>query len=107
MLKIYSNIFMDDDVEIKPTCSKKSLLRYGKKLKYYAICIATNPENLLDIIRFGELEFNYYKERKMYIIGVASSKENARYLVADIIQKVYNESNGFNCREFFEKEMFR
>lgn len=107
MLKIYRDILLDDVVEIKPNYSDKKMMKYGKKNKYYAICIATNPQNLLDIIRFGELEFNYYKEKEMYLIGVASSKENARFLVADIIQRVYNDSQGFNCRDYFKKEMFR
>ncbi len=66
----------------------------------YCITLASNPENLLDIISASELKWHHYKRNNIVIIGLCGSREGAMELVADIVNEVYNKTGNFNIREY-------
>ena len=46
----------------------------------------------------------YFKKKinldKIYVVGLAKGREEALYLVRDIIDEVYNATGGFDIREY-------
>lgn len=58
----------------------------------YCIFLPQNPANLFEIMHVNEIQFPYYKHKKLYLLGLAESRENAIRLVCNLIAKAYQES---------------
>ncbi|QHQ62517.1 hypothetical protein Ana3638_18435 [Anaerocolumna sedimenticola] len=67
----------------------------------YCITFASNSYNLFDIINANELIFPYYSKRDVYILGLAGSKGQAKYLVKDMLMEIYDKTGDFRVREYF------
>ncbi len=67
----------------------------------YAITLAINPDNLLEMIRLRDLSLDYYKSKDPLLVGIASDKDEAIELVRKIIEDVYNTRKDTNVRAFF------
>ena len=50
----------------------------------YCITLPVNGENTMEIYSSRELWFQYYREKKLVVIGLAKTKENAEKLAAQI-----------------------
>lgn len=72
----------------------------------YCITFASNPNNLFDIINANEFLFSYYSRKELYVLGLATSKEEAKLLVKDMLTRVYTVSGEFKVREFFLNELY-
>lgn len=49
----------------------------------------------------NELLFPFYKRKDIYIVGLATSKEEAILLVVDMLMEIYNNTGDFLVREYF------
>jgi len=62
--------------------------------------IPSSEENLLDITSANFLLQPYFKKKinldKIYVVGLAKGREEALYLVRDIIDEVYSNTKGFD-----------
>lgn len=67
----------------------------------YCIAFASHPNNLFDIMEANELLFPHYKRSDIRIIGLAKGKEEAVSLVQDMLMEVYNNTGGFDVRNYF------
>jgi len=73
------------------------------QLHVYVITLASNPENLLDIIPSWELLQKRYPKKDMYIIGLAGNYEEALLLAGQIVQEVFVHTKGFDVRSYIQK----
>lgn len=80
---------------------KKSIEKGKLKFEVYCITFASNNENLFDIMNVNELLFPFYKRKEIYIVGLATSKEEAILLVVDMLMEIYNNTGDFLVREYF------
>ncbi len=103
MIEWYPDLYMDSVVAKEPEMYK-DMTEDGKvhMLPVYCISIASNRNNLLDIISSNELRYSYYKRNTMYVIGLAASYKEALVLVTDIIMNVYRDTGGFNVRDYYK-----
>lgn len=92
---------------ISPSAKKKSR-RIIWKIKHkagtigiYIITIASNKQNLLDIIPANDVMFLQYPRRDVYVIGIAKGYNEAIELATSIVQEVYEKTGGFDVRAFF------
>lgn len=102
MVEWYKDLYVD---AITRKCVKMLQSRIEKeKIQYPVFCIslASNPANLLDIMNVNELLFPYYKKKRIFILGLASSRQQAKIMAAAIIQKVYHETGGFDVRAYYD-----
>ena len=65
----------------------------------YCITIASNTDNLLDIISCNEMIFKHYKRNKLNVIGLASSKKNAVAIAIAIVLSVYKKTGSYDVRK--------
>ena len=90
--------------------NKKEILSYIKRRKWqfgiYVITLSENEENLLDVYETIQFEQNYYKKKKLWIVGAAVGKKEAFELVGEIINDVFQKTGAFNVKDYFltEKE---
>lgn len=70
----------------------------------YVIALASNRQNLLDIIPAQELLQKAYPKKQMYVVGLAKGYEEALETAAKIVLEVYKNTGGFALREYLTCE---
>lgn len=73
-------------------------------LGVYVITLASNEENLLDIIDSSVLLQPFYKNENIFIVGIACGYEEAIELAAHIIEELYRKTGEFQIRKFITNE---
>ena len=69
---------------------------------FFVVSLASNEDNLLDIMHINELLFPYYRKRTTKVLGVAGSRQQAKIMAAAIISKVYQDTGTCDVRKFFQ-----
>ena len=69
---------------------------------FFVVSLASNEDNLLDIMHINELLFPYYRKRTTRVLGVAGSRQQAKIMAAAIISKVYQDTGTCDVRKFFQ-----
>lgn len=115
MLHWYKDLYMDEIVKKNPPKAKKRVEWCHKSFKkslyfwkqsYYAIMLASNPNNLFEIIETRQLFFRHFQNKHVYIIGLAGSKQEAITIVQIMVEKLWQKDSELRVREFFETEDF-
>ncbi len=101
MIKWCGKLYMDEDVGRKPEKWKKKLEKGKLTVDLYCVCMASNPDNLFDIINCNELLFRYYRQRRLVIAGLAKSRYGAVLLVQEMIEDMLKQSGTINVKEYF------
>lgn len=104
MIKWYPDLYCDPETEKKEKRIRKRLEKKRVNFRVYCIAIASNEKNLLDIYCSNELLFRYYRTKEMKIVGLASSKESAIQIVAEIVDEVYQQTGKIDVRAYFQEE---
>lgn len=101
MIKWYEDLYLDNNVT-------KNVRKYMKKIEkarpvynVFCIALASNENNVFDIINANELLFPYYKRQNICIIGLALGRDSAFEMVREIIEEMYENTGGFCAREYF------
>ncbi|WP_235828954.1 hypothetical protein [Anaerosacchariphilus polymeriproducens] len=100
MMKWYRKLYIGEK-------AKKDRFKFIWQVKHrhivwngYVITLASNEQNLLDIIQVTELLQPYYKNRELFIVGIAKGYDEALIVAKDIIDEVYQKTGEFNIRQF-------
>ena len=101
MIKWYPDLYLDEKAR-KNEAKLKVKIEKGKLLReVYCICIASSPENLFDIVNANELLFRYYKQKQVFIIGLAYGRASAVGLIENIALDIYHNTDNFEPEVFF------
>lgn len=99
-------LYLSADIKSKKKIKLMEYIENGKlTFEVYCITLASNPDNLFDIINANELLFPYYVKQEMYILGLAASKEQAKLLVKDMVEEIYKNTGSFQVRDYFSKNI--
>ncbi len=102
MIKWAEKLYFSEDIKQK---KKKKIMKSIEKgeltFEVYCITFAANSQNLFDIINANELMLPYYAKREIYILGLADSKGQAKLLVKDMLEEIYNKTGDFRVRQYF------
>ena len=92
---------MDDRI-IKNIDKIKTAIEENKpSVGIYCIALASNENNLFDIMNVNELMFQHYRRNNIYILGLARGRESAKHIVVRMIEDVYRETGDVRAREYF------
>lgn len=87
--------------------ARKNRFKFVWKVKHrrivwegYVITLASNEQNLLDIIPVSELLQPYYQKKDFFVIGIAKGYQESLEVVKNIIDEVYQTTGGFDVRKF-------
>ena len=94
-MKWYENLYVGESIRHKTERVKWKIKHNAGQIDIYVITIASNPQNLLDIIPAQELMQKGYPKKDLYIIGLARGMEEAHEVVKQIIDEVYQSTGGF------------
>lgn len=73
-------------------------------LGVYLITLASNEDNLLDIIDSSVILQPHYKKENLFVVGIALGYDEAVLLAADIIDELYKKTGEFQIRNFITNE---
>ena len=103
-MKWYENLYVGERIQHKAEKIKWKIRHNAGQIDIYVITIASNPQNLLDIIPAQELMQKAYPKKDMYVIGLAHGMEEAKQIVTQIIDEVYRETKGFQILPYLQSK---
>lgn len=75
----------------------------------YLITLASNEDNLLDIIKADYYYQPHFRktiyDNNIYIVGLACGYDEALEVVCNIIEDVYNSTGNTDVRDFFKNKI--
>lgn len=89
-MKFYKNLYIGDTVK-KPERIKRKLRKYAKLTNVYLI-IYMAEDRRLEIYHSLMLQQRYYKEKELFIIGIAGSRDEANQLICRIVQEALDKT---------------
>ena len=99
---LHNNLYFGSSLQKK---TAKILNKIEKKKKIdqlFCICLAFNPSNLLEIIKYNDLHHRIYENRSYIVVGLAVGEEEASYLLKKIIEDVYHKQHDVDVNKYFE-----
>lgn len=97
----YKTLYVGDTVKKKADRIRKRMDR--KKYQpgdIKVITLASNPQNLLDIVSANELLQPYLRKNCPPIVGLANGQQEAMELVRRIVEETYRQRKDTNVREY-------
>lgn len=99
-MKWYHNLYIGKTAKKKRYKIVWKVKHRAGMLGVYLITLASNKENLLDVIDSSILLQPHYKKEDIFIVGIACGYDEAVEVVTQIIQELYNETGDFNIRQY-------
>lgn len=107
MLKWYDNLYVDKLIKNKKEDIVERINEGKVSPRIYCIILASNGNNLFDILNANELLFDYYKKREIFILGLAIGRNSAIELAVDMLEEVYKNTGDFKVREYYKFNLIR
>lgn len=112
MIYWYDHLYTDDVVRGKEHTFRKVVEERSKwqnlpwKKSYYLRVLASNQENLFEIVNTNQMFFRYYEYTNMYIIGIAKKYDGVVEILRRIMTEGYGTDLAFDPRTVFTKNRF-
>lgn len=100
-MKWHENLYSGESIRPRIKKVRWKIIHNAGQLHVYVITLASNEQNLLDIIPSRELLQKHYPKKGLYIVGLAGNYEEALELAGHIVSDVYKATGGFHIRKYF------
>lgn len=100
MVRWYKDLFLDGITKHTAGQIQKGIEKERIQYPIFLVALASNEKNLLDVMNVNELLFPYYKKRTTFILGLASSRQQAKIMAAAIVSKVYQDTGNCDVRAY-------
>jgi hypothetical protein len=97
-MKWYDQLYVGDSIASKVNRIKWKINHNAGTVSIYVVTLASNPDNLLDIIPARELMQKGYPKKDLMIIGIAKGYHEALLVVQRVIEDTYRKTNDVNVR---------
>lgn len=97
-MRWYEHLYLGDSISAKAERIKWKISHNAGTVSIYVIALASNPDNLLDIIPARELMQKGYPKKDLTVIGLAKGYEEALAVVQRIVEETYRKTNDVNVR---------
>ncbi len=99
-MKYYKDLYVSDTLKKK----KKKILKKMEAGKFmpgiHLVTLAANPDNHLEIWHYPILLQPAFPKEDLFVVGISKGYEEALEFVEEIVQEVYNETEGTDVRSF-------
>lgn len=99
-MKWHEDLYAGESVRKKQKKVKWKIMHNAGQLRVYVITLASNRDNLLDIIPSRELLQKHYPKKNLYVVGLAGNYDEALELAGHIVSDVYKATGGFDIRSY-------
>ena len=97
-MKWCDHLYVGDSIAAKADRIKWKINHNAGMVSGYVITLASNPDNLLDIIPARELLQKGYPKKNLVIVGLAKDYDEALEVVQRIIGETYERTNDVDVR---------
>lgn len=102
-MKFYRNLYLTENLKKKKYKMMWKLKSGSGMVNVYAITLASNGKDLLDIIHSAVTIQPAVRRRLPLVVGIASGYDGALALVEAIVKDVYERTGSYEVRKFFEE----
>lgn len=102
----YDDLFVGES--IRPRRQRRIIRKVNNRSLFnhaYLLTLASNPDNLLDIIHVQVLRQRCYPKRELVVIGIAGDYEEAMELAGKILISFYEAQGDFKLKEYISGYM--
>ncbi len=100
----YDKLYVGESIVHKTKKVKWKIMHNAGQIGIYVITLASNRQNLLDIIPSYELMQRGYPKREMVIVGLAKGYDEAVEVAASIVDEVYRNTGTFAVRTYLAEK---
>ena len=100
----YDKFYVGESIVHKTKKIKWKIMHNAGQIGIYVITLASNRQNLLDIIPSYELMQRGYPKREMVIVGLAKGYDEAVEVAASIVDEVYRNTGTFAVRTYLAEK---
>lgn len=100
----YEDLYVGESIVHKTKKIKWKILHNAGQINIYVITLASNRENLLDIIPSQELLQKGYPKKELYVVGLAKGYEEAIEVAASIVDEVYRNTGEFQVEQYLNEK---
>lgn len=100
----HEKLYVGESIIHKTSKVKWKICHNAGQLNIYVISLASNEQNLLDIISAKELLQKGYPKNHMYVVGLAKGYDEALEVAASIVDEVYRNTGTFAVRHYLMEE---
>lgn len=100
----YDKLYVGESIVHKTKKIKWKIMHNAGQIGIYVITLASNRQNLLDIIPSYELMQRGYPKREMVIVGLAKGYNEAVEVAASIVDEVYRNTGTFAVRTYLAEK---
>ncbi len=101
-MKWHKDLYTGESILHKQQKVKWKIVHGVGQIRVYVITLASNGQNLLDIIPARELLQKHYPKRNLYVIGLAGNYQEALEVAGHIINEVYGKTGDFDVRGYIQ-----
>ncbi len=101
-MRWYEDLYVGETISHKKKKIKWKIMHNAGLLRVFIITLASNPDNLMDIIPARELKQKHYPKGGLYIIGLAGNYDEALEVAGHIVSEVYTATKGFDVRKYLQ-----
>jgi len=96
----YKDLYVGESIVHKTKKVKWKIMHNAGQIGIYVITLASNTQNLLDIIPSYELMQKGYPKKDMVVVGLAKGYDEAIEVAASIVDEVYHSTGTFAVRAY-------
>ena len=100
----YDDLYVGESIRTKESRIRWKICHNAGQIHIYVITLASNPQNLLDIIPSQELMQKGYPKKHLYVIGLAKGYEEAIETAASIVNEVYQKTGTFDIAAYLKEK---
>lgn len=99
-MRFYKHLYLPDTLKRKKAKIIKKIEREKMILDLYLIMLAANENDQLEICSYSRLLYLPCPKQDLLVVGIAKGYDDAIYLVEEIVQEVYNMTEGADIRSY-------
>ncbi len=103
-MKWYDDLYVGESILHKKKKIQWKILHNAGQLDIYVITLASNKNNLLDIIPSHELLQKGYPKKDLYVVGLAKGYQEAIEIATSIIDETYRQTGAFKIAAYLEQK---
>ena len=100
----YKDLYVGESIVHKTKKVKWKIMHNAGQIGIYVITLASNTQNLLDIIPSYELMQKGYPKKDMVVVGLAKGYDEAIEVAASIVDEVYYSTGTFAVRAYLAEK---
>lgn len=93
-------LYVGAEAEKEKSRIVKNIKRFKFQSDVFVLCLADVPGNIMDIYPSYVLNQKYYKNKDLFVLGIAKSYDEAMTVMERIIMDCYEKTGGFKLDKF-------